>query len=126
MSHFARADEADKTFSHAQTEIFRGIAEQARAFGVEYAHMANSAAIFDIPDSHLDAARPGVAIYGLAPSANIANPRVRELEPVLEWKTQIAFLNETAGRDRCELRARVPHGRAVAARGACLWVTVTA
>lgn len=94
MSHFARADEADKTFSHAQTEVFRGIAEQARAFGVEYAHMANSAAIFDIPDSHLDAARPGVAIYGLAPSATIANPRVRELEPVLEWKTRVAFLNE--------------------------------
>lgn len=94
MSHFARADEADKTFSHAQTEVFRGIAEQARACGVEYAHMANSAAIFDIPNSHLDAVRPGVAIYGLAPSANIANSRVRELEPVLEWKTQIAFLNE--------------------------------
>ncbi len=94
MSHFARADEADKTFSHAQTEVFGSAVEQAQAFGVEYAHMANSAAIFDIPDSHLDAVRPGVAMYGLAPSTNIVNPRVRDLEPVLEWKTQVAFLNE--------------------------------
>ena len=94
MSHFARADEADKAFAHVQFEAFRGTVEQARAFGIEYAHMANSAAIFDIPDSHLDAARPGIAIYGLAPSANIANPKVHELEPVLEWKTRIAFLKE--------------------------------
>ena len=94
MSHFARADEADKAFSHEQTELFRDAIEQARAFGIEYAHMANSAAIFDLPGSHFDAARPGVSIYGLAPSATIANPQVHELEPVLEWKTRIAFLNE--------------------------------
>ena len=94
MSHFARSDEADKAFSHAQVEAFKGTVERARAFGIEYAHMANSAAIFDIPDSHLDAARPGIAIYGLAPSANIANPKVHELEPVLEWKTRISFLKE--------------------------------
>ncbi len=94
MSHFARADEADKAFSHAQTEVFRGAVEQARAFGIEYAHMANSAAIFDVPEAHFDAARPGVSIYGLAPSATIANPQVQELQPVLEWKTPIAFLNE--------------------------------
>lgn len=94
MSHFARADETDKAFSHEQTELFRGAIEQARAFGVEYAHMANSAAIFDLPHSHFDAARPGIAIYGLAPSATIANSQMRELEPVLEWKTRISFLNE--------------------------------
>lgn len=94
MSHFARADEADKAFSHEQTELFRGAVEQARAFGIEYAHMANSAAIFDVPGSHFDAARPGVSIYGLAASPTIANPQVHELEPVLEWKTRIAFLNE--------------------------------
>ncbi len=94
MSHFARADEADKAFSHEQTRLFTAAVEQARAFGVEYAHMANSAAIFDLPDSHFDAARPGIAIYGLAPSATIANSQLRELEPVLEWKTRISFLNE--------------------------------
>lgn len=94
MSHFARADEADKAVSHTQIERFLGVVEATGVYGIEVRHMANSAAILDLPGSHLDAARPGIAIYGLAPSAAIANPRVRELEPVLEWKTCITFLKE--------------------------------
>jgi len=94
MSHFARADEADKAYSNAQIERFLGVVEATGVYGIEIRHMANSAAIFDLPSAHFDAARPGIAIYGLAPSATIANPRVRELEPVLEWKTCITFLKE--------------------------------
>ena len=56
--------------------------------------MANSAAIFDLPDSHFDAARPGIAIYGLRPSQETANLKVAALQPVLEWKTKITFLKE--------------------------------
>ena len=33
------------------------------------------------------AVRPGIAIYGLRPSWEIANPLVNELRAVLEWKT---------------------------------------
>ncbi|MHC4877991.1 MAG: alanine racemase, partial [Planctomycetota bacterium] len=51
-------------------------------------------AIFDLPGSHFDAARPGISIYGLRPSAEIENPRVNELQPVLEWKTRVTFLKE--------------------------------
>ena len=91
MSHFARADEADKTFSLEQLERFRQAADQE---AVEVRHMANSAAIFDLPESHFDAARPGISIYGLRPSAEIANPRVKELRPVLEWKTRVTYLKE--------------------------------
>ncbi len=94
MTHFPRADEADKTQSLQQIEQFRRCVEATRNFGIEVRHMANSAAIFDLPDAHLDAVRPGIALYGLAPSAEIANPRVRKLEPVLEWKTRISFLKE--------------------------------
>ncbi len=94
MSHFARADEIDKAFSHAQIERFRGVVEAADAYGIGVRHMANSAAILDLPDSYFDAVRPGIAIYGLPPSATIANPLVRDLEPALEWKTSITFLKE--------------------------------
>jgi alanine racemase len=94
MSHFPRADEADKSFSRAQTEAFRGVCEATRDAGIEVRHLANSAGILDLPESHFDAVRPGIAIYGLAPSKNIANPRVAELEPVLEWRTRITFLKE--------------------------------
>jgi alanine racemase len=94
MSHLPRADEADKSFSRRQVEEFRRVIEAARGYPIEVRHMANSAAVFDLPESHLDAVRPGIAMYGLRPSAAIAHPRARDLEPVLEWKTCITFLKE--------------------------------
>ena len=94
MSHFPRADEADKRFSRNQIAAFAKLRDATRDAGIELYHMANSAAVFDLPESHFDAVRTGIALYGLAPSAQIANPRVRELQPVLEWTTRISFLKE--------------------------------
>ncbi|HBE91664.1 MAG TPA: alanine racemase [Gammaproteobacteria bacterium] len=94
MSHFPCADEADKKLSRDETKHFQLVIEKARAYGTEVHHMANSAAIFDLPDAHFDVVRPGIAIYGLAPSSEIVNPRVHELKPVLEWKSRITFLKE--------------------------------
>lgn len=94
MSHFPCADEADKTVSLEGINSFKRVIEAARAYGIEVCHMANSAAILDLPDACFDAVRPGIAIYGLPPSKEIVNPRVKELKPVLEWKTRITFLKE--------------------------------
>ena len=94
MSHFACADEADKTFSHTQIEIFERAIAETETDEVEVVHMANSAAIFDMPDARFDACRPGIAIYGLLPSRDIVNRSVDQLSPVLEWKTRITFLKE--------------------------------
>jgi alanine racemase len=96
MSHFPRADEADKSYSLEQLARFRRVVEMTRARGIEVRHMANSAAIFDIPDSHFDAVRPGIAIYGLRPSLALASPYAGDLKPVLEWKTRITFLKEVS------------------------------
>jgi alanine racemase len=94
MSHFPRADEVDKTFSLRQVEVFAEIAAATRHRGVEAYHLANSAGILDVPGSRFDACRPGIAMYGLPPSDEIANPRVAELRPVLEWHSRITFLKE--------------------------------
>lgn len=94
MSHFPSAHEADKSFSHRQIEIFRQVQAASRGYGIAVYHLANSAAIFDLPGAYFDAARPGIAIYGLKPSPTIRNPRVNELQPVLEWKTRITYLKE--------------------------------
>ncbi|NOT57861.1 MAG: alanine racemase [Deltaproteobacteria bacterium] len=94
MSHFPRADEADKSYSYAQLERFRHVVSAVKEYGIEVHHIANSASIFDLPDSYFDAVRPGIAIYGLQPSTSIRNPRVHVLKPVLEWKTRITFLKE--------------------------------
>jgi alanine racemase len=97
MSHFPRADEADKSFSLEQVERFRQAIAAVGDQDIEVRHMANSAGILDIPTAHFDVARPGIAIYGLAPSAEIANPRVKDLRPVLEWRSRITFLKEVPG-----------------------------
>ena len=94
MSHFPRADEADKTYSHEQIRRFRQLVEVTQPYGIEAYHMANSAAIFDLPDSYFDAARPGISIYGLRPSPWMVSRRVDELRPVLEWRTRITYLKE--------------------------------
>jgi alanine racemase len=94
MSHFPRADEADKAYSLAQLQHFQTMVEATRSQGIECRHIANSAAIFDLPESYFDAVRPGIAIYGLRPSPEIVNPRVQDLRPVLHWKTRITFLKE--------------------------------
>jgi alanine racemase len=94
MSHFARADEADKAFSYQQIETFKAVTDVARRHAVELCHMANSAAILDLPEAGFDAARPGIAIYGLRPSPTMQNPQVDLLKPVLEWKSRITFLKE--------------------------------
>jgi alanine racemase len=94
MSHFPCADEADKSLSLDGLGQFRRVIEAARSHGIQVCHMANSAAILDLPDARFDAVRPGIAIYGLAPSSEIANPQMQALQPVLEWKTRITFLKE--------------------------------
>ncbi len=94
MSHFPRADEADKAFSLHQIEVFDRLRRATAGRGIEVYHLANSAGILDLPGSHFDAVRPGIAMYGLAPSTTMANPRVADLRPVLEWRSRITFLKE--------------------------------
>ncbi len=74
MSHFPRADESDKGYSLEQIKRFRQVLNMTRGYGIEVRHMANSAAILDLPGSYFDAARPGIAIYGLRPSAEVRSP----------------------------------------------------
>ena len=83
MTHLATAD-SDPAFARAQLERFR-----AATAGVELTrHAANSAAALRLPESRLDAARCGVAIYGLSPFG--ADPADDGLAPVLSWRSELA------------------------------------
>src|SRR5512133_183066 len=86
MSHLATAD-SDKEFARTQIERF----EQATAaYPHLIRHVANSAAALRIPESHFDAARCGVAIYGLSPFGE--PPASDGLEPALRWDSYVAQL----------------------------------
>ena len=94
LSHFASADEQDKSFSNAQLERFRRILTQAQTLGLNprYAHIANSAGVIDLPDSYLHLVRPGLMLYGAPPSQELHHPI--PLKPVMTLKTRVLQLKE--------------------------------
>jgi alanine racemase len=84
MTHFATAD-VDLDDARHQLERFRAATEP---FAHLTRHAANSAAALRLPESRLDAARCGIAIYGLSPFGTAAADD--RLEPVLGWASEIA------------------------------------
>ena len=84
MTHLATAD-SDLDFARAQIARFRGATEPYRHL---IRHAANSAAALRLPESRFDAARCGIALYGLSPFG--ADPAADGLEPVLGWTSEIA------------------------------------
>lgn len=94
-THFAGADLADKTFAREQLARFLDLAERLRRSGITFRHVhaANSAALLDLPESHLDLVRPGIAIYGLYPSAHVDRSRAA-LQPALTLKARIVQIKD--------------------------------
>ncbi len=94
-THFAAADSADKSFARLQLERFLRFLERLERAGLEFAvrHAANSAALMELPDSHLDMVRPGIALYGLYPSAEVSREKIR-LKPAMALKSRIVQVKE--------------------------------
>jgi alanine racemase len=90
FTHFSVADEADKTYTCWQLARFHRVIGALRDQGIHIplAHAANSAALLSVPESRLDMVRVGIAMYGLAPSAQ--TPLPPGFRPSLTWKTVIA------------------------------------
>ncbi|MDQ3875640.1 MAG: alanine racemase [Actinomycetota bacterium] len=88
MSHLATAD-TDAAFARRQVERFARATEGYR--GVTR-HIANSAAALRLPEARFDAARCGIALYGLSPFG--AHPRDDGLEPVLSWRSELAQVKQ--------------------------------
>jgi alanine racemase len=84
MSHLATAD-TDAAYTEWQIDRFRSA---TASYTHLTRHIAQSAAALRYPSSRFDAARCGVALYGLSPFGT--DPAEDGLEPVLTWTTQIA------------------------------------
>lgn len=98
-THFATADEEDKTYAQEQYGRFQQLLKQLAALHVfiRWRHCANSAALLDLPFTHLDLVRPGIAIYGLYPSSHVCRDLVK-LTPVMSLKAKVAFVKEVPER----------------------------
>jgi len=88
MSHLATAD-GDASYARKQIERFD---ELTREHEQLTRHIANSAAALRIPESRLDAARCGIALYGLSPFES--DPAEDGLEPVLSWRSYLAHVKQ--------------------------------
>ena len=84
MTHLATADN-DPAYAREQIERFQAATHEFRHLT---RHAANSAAALRLPESRFDAARCGVALYGLSPFNT--DPVEDGLEPVLSWQTSLA------------------------------------
>jgi alanine racemase len=84
MSHLATAD-TDPSFAQEQVERFRAATDQ---YSYLTRHVANSAAALRLPDTRFDAARCGIALYGISPFNT--DPAEDGLRPALSWRSRLA------------------------------------
>ena len=91
FTHFASADEGlgGEQYTRDQFDKFIGAIGylEKRDVFFNIHHCANSAAIFDYPEMHLDMVRAGIVLYGLQPSNLISN--AVQLKPVMTLCTII-------------------------------------
>lgn len=103
FTHFARADEKDKSQADLQQQRYDAFIGQLEEAGVKIPihHTANSAAIMEYPQSHLlhssqEAqlmARAGIMLYGLYPSEEM-DEAYTDLQPVLSLVSHVVHLKE--------------------------------
>jgi alanine racemase len=91
-THFAVADEPDRSESNEQLDQFRQVldAVDAARGRPRLIHAANSAALLAVPDARFDLVRAGIALYGVAPAPILAD-RV-SLTPVLSLRAQVTYV----------------------------------
>ncbi len=90
-THFACADEADKSSAAEQFRRFMEVVDECGGRSGLILHAANSAATIDLPETHLDMVRTGLALYGCQPSDNMKNvlplkPALRLIGPIMQIK----------------------------------------
>jgi alanine racemase len=89
FSHFSHAESVEGQYTRQQLEIFQNIVQRLAAEGIAppVIHLANSAATITLPAAYFNMVRPGLMLYGVYPSPEMAT-RI-SLKPVLSWKTRI-------------------------------------
>ena len=95
-THFSNAESAGDPFTREQLLRFRRCTDDvARSTDAKLTrHAANSAALFFLPDSHLDMVRPGIALYGVDPSGRPCLDRA--LRPALRWTAPLVGVKQVA------------------------------
>lgn len=94
FTHFPASD-VDSDYTGEQIGSFTAILDELSDAGIrfEYVHTANSAAIVNFPASHFNMIRPGLLVYGHAPSLTLKDKV--DVRPVLSFKSRLLLVRET-------------------------------
>lgn len=92
-THFAKADETDKTFTQKQIEKYQWMRQALTDRGVnfEFYHCSNSAGIIDMKEANMDLARAGISTYGMYPSEEVVKENV-PLKPAMELISHVTHV----------------------------------
>lgn len=96
FTHFARADETDKTSAKQQLVKFKSFCREIQeklGVRIPIQHCSNSAGIVEMRDANMDMVRAGITLYGLWPSDEVRQDIVK-LAPALSWYTHISYIKE--------------------------------
>ncbi len=95
FTHFATADEKNREYTNTQFERFMSICCELQRIGIHIPvkHCANSAAIIEYPEMHLDMVRPGIILYGMYPSEDVNKAKI-DLKPAMTLKANVIMVKE--------------------------------
>ena len=96
FTHFARADEADKSFAVKQLSLFQNFVNRVESqlrIQIPHKHCANSASIMELPDAYLELVRAGISMYGLWPSEEMRRD-ILELKPALSLYSHVVYIKD--------------------------------
>jgi len=93
-SHFSTADEGNSVFAKDQLKRFSQTIEEIKKLDINppLCHIANSAALINLPPAHCTLVRPGIMLYGSYPSPSLKGKV--SLRQVMSWKSRIADLKK--------------------------------
>lgn len=93
FTHFARADEKDKSNALGCAGRFRRFTDalNERGLQIPIRHCSNSAGILEIPEVQMDMVRAGITIYGIYPSDEM-DREANHLEPAMELISHVSFV----------------------------------
>ncbi len=94
FTHFAKADEADKSHAREQLSRFRNFVlsvERELGLSIPIKHCSNSAGIMELPEANMDMTRAGIILYGLYPSDEVRRESL-PLRPALSLYSHIVYI----------------------------------
>lgn len=96
-THFPRATAERDPFTLNQIKLFKSIVKQLGDRGVpfELTHAANSAGLLNYPTALCDMVRPGIVLYGVAPTKALRGKL--DLKPAMRFETTVVFVKSVPG-----------------------------